>query len=225
MFDSMATLCVAQSPSDLYRMVLVDTPLGPYFGDCLSLEDIDEMNIEIIRNTLFKAYLEDFHSFCRKIGGATAEVMGGILELEADRRAINITVNSIDTDLDLKQREKLYPTIGLLFPYAAHAAHSARSIPRRGRSAAQPMHPTSPPFFRPGPICHPRVLALAPPSRRDREGTSRLAKATDVDAVRGAIDAYHDYRCFYPPHPLPGGYPLCVGGHAPSFLSFRPGAC
>ena len=66
MFDSMATLCVAQSPSDLYRMVLVDTPLGPYFGDCLSLEDIDEMNIEIIRNTLYKAYLEDFHSFCQK---------------------------------------------------------------------------------------------------------------------------------------------------------------
>jgi len=150
MFDSMATLCVAQSPSDLYRMVLVDTPLGPYFGDCLSLEDIDEMNIEIIRNTLFKAYLEDFHSFCRKIGGATAEVMGGILELEADRRAINITVNSIDTDLDLKQREKLYPTIGLLFPYAAaHAAHSGRSIPRRSRSAAQPMHPTSPPSSAP----------------------------------------------------------------------------
>jgi len=142
MFDSMATLCVATSPSDLYRMVLVDTPLGPYFGDCLSLEDIDEMNIEIIRNTLYKAYLEDFHAFCTKVGGATAEVMGGILELEADRRAINITVNSLDTDLELKQREKLYPTIGLLFP----------------------------------------------------EGTSRLAKATDVDAVRGAIDAYHDYR-------------------------------
>ena len=82
------------------------------------------------------------------MGGATAEVMGGILQLEADRRAINITVhpypypihltltltltpnpnpnlnpnptpnqvNSLDTDLDLKQREKLYPTIGLLFP-------------------------------------------------------------------------------------------------------------
>ena len=39
---------------------------GAYFGDCLSLEDIDEMNIEIIRNTLYKAYLEDFHSFCQK---------------------------------------------------------------------------------------------------------------------------------------------------------------
>ena len=59
-------------------------------------------------------------------------------QLEADRRAINITVNSLDTDFDPKEREKLYPTIGQLFP----------------------------------------------------EGTSRLAKATDIDAVRGAIDAY-----------------------------------
>ena len=68
--------------------------------------------------------------------------MSDILTLEADRRAINITVNSIDTELDLKQRETLYPTIGLLYP----------------------------------------------------EGTSRLARATDLDAVRAAIDAYPDYR-------------------------------
>jgi len=142
LFDSMATLSVATSPSELYRMVLVDTPLGPYFGDCLSLDDLDEMNIEIIRNTLYKAYLEDFYAFCQKVGGSTAEVMHDILTLEADRRAINITVNSLDTDLDLKQRETLYPVIGLLYP----------------------------------------------------EGTSRLARATDLDAVRSAIDAYPDYR-------------------------------
>jgi V-type H+-transporting ATPase subunit d len=142
MFDSMGTLSVASTPSELYRMVLVDTPLGPYFGDCLSLDDLDEMNIEIIRNTLNKAYLEDFYAFCQKLGGSTAEVMHDILTLEADRRAINITVNSIDTELDLKQRESLYPTIGLLYP----------------------------------------------------EGTSRLARATDLDAVRAAIDAYPDYR-------------------------------
>lgn len=111
MFDSMATLSVATSPSELYRMVLVDTPLGQYFGDCLSLDDLDEMNIEIIRNTLYKAYLEDFYQFCQKVGGSTAEVMSDILMLEADRRAINITVNSIDTDLDMKQRESLYPTV------------------------------------------------------------------------------------------------------------------
>ena len=142
MFDSMATLSVATSPAELYRMVLVDTPLGQYFGDCLSLEDLDEMNIEIIRNTLYKAYLEDFYAFCQKIGGSTGEVMHDILTLEADRRAINITVNSLDTELDTKQRETLYPTIGLLYP----------------------------------------------------EGTSRIARATDLDAVRAAIDAYPDYR-------------------------------
>merc|ERR1719473_932071 len=104
----MGTLSVASTPSELYRMVLIDTPLGPYFGDCLSLDDLDEMNIEIIRNTLYKAYLEDFYAFCQKVGGATAEVMGDILTLEADRRAINITVNSLETDLaaeHLKQRE------------------------------------------------------------------------------------------------------------------------
>ena len=85
MFDSMATLSVVTTVPELYRMVLVDTPLGPYFGDCLSLDDLDEMNIEIIRNTLYKAYLEDFYAFCQKCGGSTAEVMGDILTLEADR--------------------------------------------------------------------------------------------------------------------------------------------
>ena len=64
-------------------MVLVDTPLGPYFGECLSLDDLDEMNIEIIRNTLNKAYLEDFYAFSQKVGGSTAEVMHDILTLEA----------------------------------------------------------------------------------------------------------------------------------------------
>ncbi|KAL3932966.1 MAG: hypothetical protein SGPRY_000490 [Prymnesium sp.] len=118
MFDSLPMLCVCTNPADLYRMVLVDTPLGPYFGDLISLEDLDEMNIEIIRNSLYKAYIEDFYQFCSKVGGATKEVMCGILELEADRRAINITVNSIETDLDLKEREKLYPSIGVLYPEA-----------------------------------------------------------------------------------------------------------
>lgn len=31
MFDSIATLAVAQNMQDLYRLVLVDTPLAPYF--------------------------------------------------------------------------------------------------------------------------------------------------------------------------------------------------
>lgn len=116
MFDAMGTLCVAQSPADLYKTVLVDTPLGPYFQQCLVLEDLDEVNIEIIRNTLYKAYLEDFYDFCMKLGGSTAEVMGELLGLEADRRTINITINAFEMSLPKEQREKLYPTIGLLYP-------------------------------------------------------------------------------------------------------------
>lgn len=130
---------------------------GKYFGECFSAkEDLDETNIEIIRNKLYKAYLEDFYDFCQKVGGATAEVMGGILELEADRRAINLTINSLDTDLGstgaaekgaagIKLRETLYPSFGVIYP----------------------------------------------------EGTSRLTKATDIDAVRSAVDAFPQYRALF----------------------------
>ena len=37
------------------------------------------MNIEIIRNTLYKSYLEAFYKFCQEIGGETEEVMCEIL--------------------------------------------------------------------------------------------------------------------------------------------------
>jgi V-type H+-transporting ATPase subunit d len=82
MFDSIATLAVAQNMRELYRLVLVDTPLAPYFSENLSHEDLDEMNIEIMRNTLYKAYLDDFAGFCQKVGGATAEIMGDLLAFE-----------------------------------------------------------------------------------------------------------------------------------------------
>mmetsp|Transcript_30525 Transcript_30525/g.76602 ORF Transcript_30525/g.76602 Transcript_30525/m.76602 type:complete len:371 (+) Transcript_30525:122-1234(+) len=116
-FDSLATLCVANNVADLYSAVLVDTPLAPYFADCVSEEDLDEMNIEILRNTLYKAYLTDFYHFCMGLGGITAEVMGELLQAEADRRAITITINSFGTtELSKDEREKLFPTIGLLHP-------------------------------------------------------------------------------------------------------------
>jgi V-type H+-transporting ATPase subunit d len=102
--------------NELYRGVLVDTPLAPYFQQCLKVEDLTEMHIEIIRNTLYKAYLTDFHSYCRNLGGATKEVMSDILRFEADRRAITITLNSLGTELTKDDRDRLFPTIGLLHP-------------------------------------------------------------------------------------------------------------
>ena len=82
MFDSIATLAVAQNMRELFRLVLVDTPLAPYFSENLSHEDLDEMNIEIMRNTLYKAYLDDFAQFCAGLGGATQEVMADLLAFE-----------------------------------------------------------------------------------------------------------------------------------------------
>ncbi|PIO65215.1 ATP synthase, subunit C [Teladorsagia circumcincta] len=74
------------------------------------------MNVELIRNTLYKAYIEDFYKFCKQLGGTTAEVMCEILAFEADRRSIIITINSFDTELSKDDREKLYPRCGKLYP-------------------------------------------------------------------------------------------------------------
>ncbi|GAX82090.1 hypothetical protein CEUSTIGMA_g9518.t1 [Chlamydomonas eustigma] len=117
MFDSIATLAVASNMRELYRLVLVDTPLAPYFSENLSHEDLDEMNIEIMRNTLYKAYLDDFAHFCESLGGTTGEVMGDLLAFETDRRALNITLNSIGTELTREDRKKLYSNFGLLYPH------------------------------------------------------------------------------------------------------------
>lgn len=42
-------LSVAKNIAELYRFVLVDTPLAAYFQGTLSEEDLDELNVEIIR--------------------------------------------------------------------------------------------------------------------------------------------------------------------------------
>ncbi|KAF8627504.1 hypothetical protein AX17_006315 [Amanita inopinata Kibby_2008] len=115
-FESMPALCVATNVEELYQSVLVETPLAPYFRDCLSAADLDDLNIEIIRNTVYKAYLEDFYAFCTTLGSPTSDVMHRILSFEADRRTINITINSFNTELTKEQRARLFPDIGRLFP-------------------------------------------------------------------------------------------------------------
>uniref|UniRef100_T1IJ38 V-type proton ATPase subunit n=1 Tax=Strigamia maritima TaxID=126957 RepID=T1IJ38_STRMM len=115
-FEQMEAIHVAATPAELYNAVLVDTPLAPFFVDCISEQDLDEMNIEIIRNTLYKSYLEAFFNVCKELGGATTEVMCEILAFEADRRAIIITINSFGTELSKDDRAKLYPRCGRLYP-------------------------------------------------------------------------------------------------------------
>lgn len=119
-FETMPVLCVATNIEELYNSVLIETPLAPYFKGSLTYTDLDELNIEIIRNTLYKNYLEDFYSWVNSdadlTGTPTAEVMSEILEFEADRRSINITLNSFGTELSKTDRKKLYPSFGRLYP-------------------------------------------------------------------------------------------------------------
>ena len=49
---------------------------------CLSAHDLDELNLEIIRNTLYKAYLEDFYNYSSKLPWPSNEVMMEILQVE-----------------------------------------------------------------------------------------------------------------------------------------------
>uniref|UniRef100_A0A8C9VGR9 V-type proton ATPase subunit n=1 Tax=Scleropages formosus TaxID=113540 RepID=A0A8C9VGR9_SCLFO len=115
-FEQMEAVNIAQTPAELYNAILVDTPLAAFFQDCISEQDLDEMNIEIIRNTLYKAYLESFYKFCSSLGGTTADTMCPILEFEADRRAFIITINSFGTELSKEDRAKLFPHCGKLYP-------------------------------------------------------------------------------------------------------------
>ena len=119
--------------AELYETVLVDTPVGPYFQKYLdesqkmfgSAQDmrnvLEEVQIEILKHSLMKLYLEDFYDFCSKLGGESAEVMCALLRARADRAAINITLNSFGTPLTdailrETQRKRLYPSIGEMYP-------------------------------------------------------------------------------------------------------------
>jgi len=119
-FPAMEAIAVEnQTVEDIYNTVLIDTPLAPYMQGCLTEAggNLDEKEMEVVRNTLYKAYLEDFDRFCTQdLGGITGEVMHRLLEFEADRRSINITLNSFGTDLQKEDRENLYPKLGILYP-------------------------------------------------------------------------------------------------------------
>jgi V-type H+-transporting ATPase subunit d len=120
--------------ADLYQTVLVDTPVGPYFSMFLSEASsrygdsgadtrnvLEEVEIEIIKSSLIKYWIEDFYQFVMKLGGETAAIMGELLKVRADSNAINITLNSFGTPLNepgmrSTDRKRLYPAVGHLYP-------------------------------------------------------------------------------------------------------------
>ncbi|KAF0687303.1 Aste57867_20945 [Aphanomyces stellatus] len=140
----MRSICTFESSSkgyaDLYECVLIDTPIGKYFqqflmenaaenrlGEASQVRNIlEEVQMEIIKNSMLKLWLEDFYTFCQECGGETAYIMGVILRARADRIAINITLNSFGTPLNepslrISDRKPLYPSIGELYPAGTEA--------------------------------------------------------------------------------------------------------
>lgn len=123
---------------DLYRTVLVETPVARYFetyfnsevkgdeakGGAGSIQRVyNEVEIDIVTNMLQKLWLEDFYAYCCGLGGETAIAMKTLLEFEADRRAISITINSFDTPLNEPanrdtDRKALYCNFGTFYPEA-----------------------------------------------------------------------------------------------------------
>lgn len=130
-FDTLPTLTVATDLESLYETVLVDTPLAPYFKDCFdNADELDDLNIEIIRNKLYKAYLEDFSYFVSsEIPEPAREVMLELLGFEADRRSINISLNSLQSeDIDVDLKKSLLPNLGKCHPLVNSLLASAKDF-------------------------------------------------------------------------------------------------
>lgn len=93
---------------------------------------LEEVEIEIVKNSIMKLYLEDFYRFCQEIGGDTAVVMGDLLSARSDRHSINITLNSFGGPLNEPQmrgtdRRRLYPALGRLYPEGQFLPHGQDS--------------------------------------------------------------------------------------------------
>lgn len=137
--------------SDFYETVLVDTSVGPYFSRYLEESSerlttagevrniLEEVQIEILKSSLMKLYLEDFYQFCLSVGGDTAVIMGELLMARADRYAINITLNSFGTPLNEPNmretdRKRLYPSFGFLYPAGTELLSKASDELRLGEA-------------------------------------------------------------------------------------------
>lgn len=121
----------------LYRDVLIDTPVGPYFMRFLedAMEGVESRNIqeiqalfkemkpEFIRTSLKKMWLEDFNEFCQNnLNPTSMDLMEDLLKFEADFKTIQVVYNSIgnkDFNTAIKimtTRKNLCPNLGYLYP-------------------------------------------------------------------------------------------------------------
>lgn len=136
--------------SGLYRDVLIDTPVGPYFMKFLedSLQNLSEnrtmneiqnqfkeMKSEFIRTSLKKLWLEDFYDFCkRNLSSLSQEVMLDLLNFEADFKSIQVVYNSLVSKESTSlikitgTRKQLSPSCGYLYPDSQRALIGSQNL-------------------------------------------------------------------------------------------------
>ncbi|KAH8311999.1 hypothetical protein KR044_008967, partial [Drosophila immigrans] len=117
-FDQLEAIGVASNTDELFDAVLIDTPLSKFISRSFEQKDFALIDVEIVRSILYKAYIEDFYKLCKRQDSTTSDVMCNILSFQADRRAITIAINSLNSNFDTDQRQLLFPTCGNLGPIA-----------------------------------------------------------------------------------------------------------
>jgi len=122
---------------ELYRTVLIDTPIGKYFeqffkcnsrGGDNTMEAMQDMiadsKIDLMADNIIRFWMEDFYRYCKELGGMTSDIMSLILEYRADKQAILIMLNSFETNLNNPynndERQQLFCSFGSLYPDAIH---------------------------------------------------------------------------------------------------------
>lgn len=137
--------------SGLYRDVLIDTPVGPYFmrfleeemvregGESRTMQEVQnifkELKPEYIRTSLKKLWLEDFYEFCEaKLNPTSWAMMNDLIKFEADFKTVQVIYNSIgNKELNTaakvaEARKKLCPSLGYLYPDAKTPLMNAVSV-------------------------------------------------------------------------------------------------
>nr|CCC90337.1 putative vacuolar ATP synthase [Trypanosoma congolense IL3000] len=115
-FPELASLTAAADVREMFEVVLIDSPIGRFFSSGGDFEsDLDELSVEYIQGMLMKNYYEQFYDLCCTLGGATAEVMCPLLELEADLGVLRATVNTMGVaGIHPVDRRRLFPNFGSL---------------------------------------------------------------------------------------------------------------
>lgn len=184
---------------ELYRTVLVDTPVAGYyeryFNSELKTDEpgkqigrvYSEVEVDIITNMLQKLWLEDFYVYTQSLGGETALIMKELLEFEADRRAISITINSFGTSLNdphnrESERKALFCNFGTLYPETTMNAFTKVGDMSQLAAALQPY-----PMFR----------SIFEDAKEGQRSVTDQLYIQEVKLNKLAFDSQSHFACFY----------------------------